>query len=93
MRSKPKVTWFRLLVAGILVYFGSILFSQQCHLNNISQEQALADAKLRQVDELNKNLEEEKRNLNDLTYVEKIAREELGLVKKGEMPYISSNKS
>ncbi|WIW71347.1 FtsB family cell division protein [Anaerosinus gibii] len=93
MRVKPKVTWFRLVLVGIIVYFGSILVNQQSHLNEISKEQSLADTKLQQVTDLHKSLEEEKHNLNDLAYIEKIAREELGLVKKGEMPFILSNKS
>lgn len=93
MSYKRKFSWFRVLLAIIIVYFGYVNFNQQVHLNNIDREQELANSRLLEAERINNELVTEKDKLNQIEYIEKIAREELGLVKPGEMPYISSNKS
>lgn len=93
MKHKRKFSWFRVLLAIIIAYFGYVGFNQQVHLNNIDREQELANSRLLEAKRINNELVTEKDKLNQVEYIEKIAREELGLVKPGEMPYISSNKS
>ncbi|WP_110953593.1 FtsB family cell division protein [Anaerosinus massiliensis] len=93
MKGKRKINWFRTVLIVMVTYFGYVAFNQQIHMNDIEQEQELANARLSEAQQMNHTLLEEKENLNRAEYIEKIAREELGLVKPGEMPYISSNKS
>ena len=44
--------------------------------------------RIAELEQSNKSLADEKSKLSSPAYVEKIAREELGLVKPGEVPYI-----
>jgi len=48
---------------------------------------------MEQLQQINANLNDERTKLNKPTYIEKIAREELGLVKPGEIPYIPAGKN
>lgn len=89
MQGKRKLSWFRLLLVILIAYFGYVGFNQQMHLNNIDREQKIAALRVEQGQKINKELIEEKNKLKQVDHVEKIAREELGLVKPGEMPYIS----
>ena len=60
-------------------------------LRNIAKEQKIEVAE----DELNQNkqdLEEEKQNINSTEYIEKLAREKLGMYLQNERVYIDSNK-
>ena len=59
-------------------YLGFIIIKQEERLNKAKQ--------------INEELSREKDNLNKLEYVEKVAREELGMTKPGEVPYISEEK-
>lgn len=54
----------------------------------IDRETAAAEIKLVEAQKRNTELVEERTKLNDKAYVEKLAREELGLVKPGETPYV-----
>ena len=56
------------------------------HLQQIAEDQAVADARLAAAQAENEALKQEKANLQDLSYVEKIAREELGMTRQGELP-------
>lgn len=93
MKCKRKVSWFRLVLVIMIAYFGYVGFNQQVHLNTIDREQEIADSRLAEAKRIHDELLVEKNKLNQVDYIEKIAREELGLVKPGELPYISSNKS
>ena len=93
MKCKRKVSWFRVVLVIIVAYFGYVGFNQQVNLNTIDREQESADSRLSEANQIHNELVVEKNKLNQADYIEKIAREELGLVKPGELPYISSNKS
>ena len=79
---------------GILIigYFAVILVKQQIYLNQVSADQAAAEARLATAKAEHERLVKEKDDLNRLDYIEKIAREELGMTRRGELPY-SSGKS
>lgn len=93
MKSKRRFSWFRLLLVGMVAYFGYISYQQQMNLNEIYQEQESVGTRLAEAQQVNDALHAEKDKLLDREYIEKVAREELGLVKPGEMPYISSKKN
>ena len=73
----------------VIVYFSSILFSQQGHLHQLEQDQAAAEARLAAAQQENEQLRQEKENLGKLDYIEKLAREELGMTRHDELPYSS----
>ncbi|CUH96461.1 putative membrane protein [Propionispora sp. 2/2-37] len=87
-RRKYRINWFRLVMVGLIAYFAYLSFGQQAQLNMINQEAEKAQTQLEEAKQLNIKLNEERSRLHDRAYVEKIAREELGLVKPGEVPYV-----
>lgn len=94
-RKRPKkyrVSWFFLLLVIIVGYFVSILISQQVYLSQVSRDQAAAEARLQAAQKENEALRQEKEKLNELGYIEKIAREELGMTRTGELPYTTGSR-
>ncbi len=91
-QAKRSFNWFAVLLLFIVLYFSYTAIQQYLQLKAISQEQAAVEARLSQAQKVNEELLQEKNNLGKIDYIEKIAREELGMTKQGEMPYISSKK-
>lgn len=85
-----RFSWFRLCILVMAGYFCYVFIGQQTELSRIRQETALVNARLAEETEINKNLAAEKEKLSTAAYIEKVAREQLGLVKPGEVPYIPS---
>ncbi len=92
-RRKLRIKWFRLVLLGIFGYFLYICFNQYSQLSAINQEKEAVKIKLEQARETNATLIEERKRLQDRAYIEKLAREELGLTKPGETPYVPAGKN
>lgn len=90
--KKRRLGWFWPVLAAIVLYFLSVLISQQMHLNQVGQSQAIAEKRLDAAQQENVRLKQEIADLHDLTYIERIAREELGMTKRGELPYSAARK-
>ncbi|MDY2685583.1 MAG: cell division protein FtsL [Selenomonadaceae bacterium] len=88
-RPHRSMNWFLILLVVIVVYFASIFLSQAMHLKQVSADQLEAEVRLQQAQQENARLKKEKDDLGKLDYIEKIAREELGMTKHGELPYQS----
>lgn len=91
-RSRYRIKWFRLVLAGIFVYFLYVSIGQMGNFRTITQETEANKVRLEQAKQVNQQLLEERDRLNTPNYIEKVAREELGLVKPGEVPYIPAQK-
>lgn len=92
--SRPKTpVWFFVILVGVVLYSGYILINQQLMLDSIAADTEDAQAKLEIVQAENDALIKEKENLNNPEYIEKIARDELGMTRQGEMPYIYTKKA
>lgn len=65
-----------------------MIIVQQTELYKIRHETELVKARMAEESALNKSLNAEKDKLSTAEYIEKVAREQLGLVKPGEVPYI-----
>lgn len=92
-QRKGLFNWFTILLVIIIIgYFAVILVKQQIYLNQVSADQAAAEERLATARAEHERLVKEKDDLNRLDYIEKIAREELGMTRRGELPY-SSGKS
>lgn len=76
----------------IIGYFAFTLVSQEVHLQQVAEDQTVADARLAAAQKENDALKQEKADLEDLSYIEKIAREELGMTRHGELPYTDAGK-
>jgi len=89
MRRKEKKKQYRwyIVIALFVIYFSSVLISQQFHLNQVEEDQLAADSRLELAKREQEALLKERELLEDRDYLEKVAREELGMVKAGEIPY------
>ncbi|MGI6091976.1 MAG: septum formation initiator family protein [Veillonellaceae bacterium] len=92
-RRKVRIKWFRLAAIFIFGYFIYLFVGQQNQLSAIESENKAARQRLEQAVQENASLIEERNKLNTPAYIEKLAREELGLVKPGEVPYIPAAKN
>ena len=90
--SGRRLDWFVVLMVGIVGYFSYMMVSQHFYLNSVNRDYDAAQQRLQSAQQENDALQEEKAQLNDPAYIEKIAREELGMTRQGEMPYIYSRK-
>lgn len=90
--KKRGFDWLMAVAIIIVIYFSSMLISQQVHLNQVGREQEAAEKRLLTAQEANEALKKERDELNDAAYIEKVAREELGMTKQGEIPYSSAKK-
>ena len=61
-------------------------------LGQLAENQAAAEARLSAAQEENEALKQEKAALSDPAYIEKIAREELGMTRHAELPYTTARK-
>lgn len=87
-RRKYRIRWLRVLILLAAAYFVFLAVDQQFELYTIQRETLSLRDRINELEQTNKALADEKNKLNSPAYVEKIAREQLGLVKPGEVPYI-----
>ncbi|XVK25759.1 cell division protein FtsL [Pectinatus frisingensis] len=90
--KKRRFNIFIVITVAVIGYFIYVAVEQQIYINNITQERIAVDEQLAKAKKENAELKQEKEALEDPQYIEKIAREELGMTKKDEIPYVSSNK-
>ena len=86
-RNARRPRWFVITVLLILGYFGSMIVSQGLYLSHVHEDQRLASDRLAAAQAENDRLRAEKERLGELPYIEKLAREELGMTGAGELPY------
>lgn len=88
-RKKIKrFSWFRLCLLIMAGYFCYMIIMQQTELYKIRREMEAVNSRMAEVTGTHKSLVAEKEKLSTAEYIEKVAREQLGLVKPGEVPYI-----
>lgn len=87
-RPRPRIRWLRIFVMLAIAYFSYLAIIQQMELYAIQQETDSLRSRIRELETSNQALVEEKGKLSTAAYIEKLAREKLGLVKPGEVPYI-----
>ena len=87
MKKRKGLSWFAIMMFIVVAYFGTVLTSQQLHLSHVAENQHVADKKLAAAQTENEKLRKQYEELQSLDNIEKIAREDLGLAKDGELPY------
>ena len=87
MKKRRGFNWFALFMFLVLAYFSTVLISQQVHLSHVSETQRLADKRLEKAQAENEKLRKQYEELQDIDNIERLAREDLGLAKDGELPY------
>ncbi len=87
MEKRRNFNWFAILMVVVVAYFSTVLISQQVHLSHVSESQRIADKRLAAAQAENEKLRKQYDELQKLDNIEKLAREDLGLTKEGELPY------
>ena len=87
MQQRKGINWFFVLMFIVVAYFSTVLISQQVHLSHVSESKRVADKRLEVAKTENEQLHKQLDELQDLNNIERLAREDLGLAKDGEMPY------
>ncbi|HAK73868.1 MAG TPA: septum formation inhibitor [Sporomusaceae bacterium] len=73
---------------AIILYTVYVCVNQQLQYAAISREMEATKTQLEQLQQTNEAMGQERQKLSTPAHVEKLAREELGLVKPGEIPYV-----
>ena len=89
-RKTSKLGLF--VIIGFFVYFAYVFIDQQKVLYAKEIEMDNIQAKIEEEMKLNEELKKQKEMLGSDEYVEKIAREKLGMVKPGERIFVDINK-
>jgi len=87
-QRRYRFSWYRLIIWSMLGFFAYVFISQQIELQTIQREIDITQTQLKQATEVHEALTTERQQLTTPAYIEKLAREQLGLVKPGEVPYI-----
>ncbi|MBR1552491.1 MAG: septum formation initiator family protein [Schwartzia sp.] len=74
------------------MWFGYTFCVQQSQLNEVAEDRAVEVTRLEEAKKRNAALKEERDGLDKPEYIEKVAREELGMTRHDEMPYIAARK-
>lgn len=88
VRRRLRIKWFRVLLVVLAMYAVYICGNQHLQYLVVSREAEGSRMRLEQLQQVNQSMLNEKQQLLTSSYVEKLAREELGLVKPGEVPYV-----
>ncbi len=87
-----KKHYKKILICIAIAYLVSIFISQQKMLNSYNAEIKIYEAQITKEQETKQTLNEIKENVNSPEYIEKIAREKLGMYLPNERVYIDIGK-
>ena len=91
-KKKYKVDYMRVLLIVCLVYFSITFVKQQLQINEYNVKIASVEQDIALANEEIETLNETKVKINDSEYIEKIAREQFGLVKPYEKIFVDVSK-
>ncbi|MBM7872006.1 cell division protein FtsB [Clostridium pascui] len=87
---KKNVNFKKLLFFLLFIYAGYIFVNQQIIIGNIKKQVIQRKVELENLQEKNQKLQDEVKMSKSDSYIEKLAREKLNLIKEGEIPVISN---
>lgn len=92
VKGKKKISISRLLFIGGLIYFVSVFCVQQFRINEYKVKEDYYTSAIAELNEEKAEYEALASQSNTAEYIEKVAREKLGLVKPYEKIFIDINK-
>ncbi len=93
-KSKNKLKAIRLfIIIGLCVYFSYSLITQQVQIYSAKKEISGLDAEIAEQQQIKEELEKKKELINTPEFIEKFAREELGLVAPDEIIFMEAPKN
>ena len=72
----------------VLIYGVYVIGDKAMTISQLNSDMDQARLRLEEAQKENQQLKEENASLSDDAYIKKLAREELGMTRKGEIPYI-----
>jgi cell division protein FtsL len=90
---KKKINIKTVVLVILLFYVGILFVNQRISARKLNQEMIKQNQELAKVKDVNQQLQDEVSVSKDDSYMEKLARERLSLVKDGEIPVIHSPNS
>lgn len=91
MERENNIKWGLLIFVAFMVYFLHVMADQQKILNSKEKMLNNMQAKVQEETKINEELKNQKEILETDEFVEKVAREKLGMVKPGERIFIDIN--
>ncbi|WP_368489139.1 septum formation initiator family protein [Clostridium sp. BJN0013] len=89
---KVRIKWKNIFFLLIILYVVYIFISQQITMCNIKKQIAERKAEETRIKQKNQKLQDEVKMSTSDAYIEKLAREKLGLINQGETPVIDKKK-
>ena len=77
-----------LVTLWVLIYGVYVIGDKAMTISQLNGDMDQARLRLEEAQRENQQLKDENASLSDDAYIEKLAREELGMTRKGEIPYI-----
>ncbi|MCI7266192.1 MAG: cell division protein FtsL [Veillonellaceae bacterium] len=77
-----------LVTLCVLIYGVYVIGDKAMTISQLNSDMDQARLRLEEAQRENQQLKDENASLSDDAYIEKLAREELGMTRKGEIPYI-----
>ncbi len=87
--KKKKINITRILITIFIIYTIITLVNQQFKIINARRNNNILEAQIKEVERENERLKATLEGVASAEYLEKAAREQLGLVKPGERVYIN----
>lgn len=91
-RKALRASWALILIGMIVIYAIYMIITKGISWYTIKEEHDAVTRKIEEETILQQQLKAECTNLDDLNYIEQVARDEFGMVKEGEVPFISREK-
>ncbi len=88
MAKQKKINVFRFLLIVLLVFFAVQITRQELKIYEINKEIDASKTRIADLKEKQLQLQKERENASNPAYIEKIAREDYNMVKKGEVPVL-----
>lgn len=87
---KKRFKFKNIIILLIIIYIGYIFINQQVIIHRVKKEIVNSQVELRMLESENNKLKDELELSKTDKFLEKLARERLGLIKKGETPVINN---
>lgn len=91
-KKRRRLKLGRLLLIGLVIYLSAILINQNTLMNGLENKKHNTEIEIKELERDIRDLTIEIENSDSLEFVEKVARDDLGMVKPREIIYIDKNK-
>lgn len=92
MNKQKKSRIITIIMLALFLYSAYILIGQQKMINVKNSQKAAAELNIKNELKTNSDLKKQKEEINSDAFNERVAREELGMVKRGERIFVDSDK-